>query len=87
MKLLDEIKRLYYDEKMSLRQVAGIVGIQAKTVIKYLNKNTAGTREMKLACQLFQILYEERPGSTYKAPHNLEGLLYFFANSLLLSII
>lgn len=38
-------------KKCPLRQVAGIVGIQAKTVIKYLNKNAAGTREIKLACQ------------------------------------
>ncbi|MCM3404268.1 hypothetical protein [Cytobacillus oceanisediminis] len=50
--LLVEIKRLYYDEKKSTRQVADIVRIQAKTVIKYLNKNATGTRDIKLACQL-----------------------------------
>lgn len=50
--LIVKIKHLYYNEKMSTRQVAAVVGIQSKTVIKYLNNNAEGTRNRKLACKL-----------------------------------
>ncbi|EWG11693.1 hypothetical protein [Cytobacillus firmus] len=50
--LLREIKRLYYNEKLSTRQVASIVGIQASSVGDYLNKYAEGTRDRKMACKL-----------------------------------
>ncbi|WP_066307799.1 hypothetical protein [Bacillus sp. FJAT-29814] len=50
--LLKEIERLYYQEKLSTRNVARILHIEAHTVIKYLNQYAAGTREKSEACRL-----------------------------------
>jgi hypothetical protein len=50
--LLKQLEDLYYNQKLSSRQVAAILKIGSKTVIGYLNTYSNGTREKSESCLL-----------------------------------
>jgi hypothetical protein len=50
--LLEVIERLYYEEKMSTREVAKTLHTSSDKVIEFLNTYSSGTRDRSTACRL-----------------------------------